>query len=435
MFGNNDQNFNNNFNNNNNYNNNGNNYNGNSIINNNNNNNQNFNNTGYNGISPFENNNQNMGYPGSMSNSWPQQNMMSGFPNQGAMSQPVDIPPVLDPIKPLSSTNNTVAPSMDALNPMNIMPDTLPPSPAEQPMEPSSVGQIEGNVFNYNSELNNAQLNSSELNMPMNNNLNINNSLPGNQINSMALDTQSINDYNQPSVNQSMLESQTQVQNSSQAFENNYNNVSNISSNPVIDNQFSYPLPNDISSTNPQINQANIITSPIENTETVTSNQIDEVANQGVSDFPTMQINDQPSQVAESEEDNADLNNMDDTSSNNVEISDIKLAEDKEKEDINDLGLDSSYTEPDMLEIMDLDSSDEAADILEEVNETKENSLELEENAIENKESVLAEETNIKESVEKIKKLIEEIKYSGIKIELEEFDFEEMYQLVVKINK
>ncbi len=422
MFGNNDQNFNNNFNNNNNYN-------GNSIMNNN----QNFNNPGYNSIPPFENNNQNMGYPGSAQNPWTQQNTMSGFPNQGMMNQPVDIPPVLDPIKPLSDTKNTVAPSMDALNPMNIMPDTLPPSPPlEQSLASSPVEQMESNNFNYNNGLNNDQLNSLELNTPMNNSLNTNNPLSGEQINNMPLGNGPINDYNQTSVDKPTVESQTPIQNLSQPFENNYNNVSNMSSSPVMDNQFNSPLSNDVSPSYPQMNQSNIMNSQVENTETSTLNKIDEVTNQGVSDFSQMQINEPASQVTEDAEDNDDL---DDASSNNVEISDIKLSDDNTKEDINNLGLDSSYTEPDMLEIMDLEASDEPTNSIEEVSKTQENDLEPEEKMIEDEKPVLVDTSNIKESVEKIKGLIEEIKYSGIKIELEEFDFEEMYQLVVKINK
>lgn len=379
MFGNNDQNFNNNFNNNNNYN-------GNSIINNN----QNFSNPGYNGIPPFENNNQNMGYQGPAQNPWTQQNMMSGFPNQGMMEPPVDIPPVLDPIKPLSDTKNTVAPSMDALNPMNIMPDTLPPSPLIEHPVSTPVEQMESNNFNYNIELNTT--------------MNSNNYLSGEQINNMSLGNEPIN---------------------------NYNNMSNISSSSITDNQFNSTIFNNVPPLYPQTGQSNIMNSQVENTETPTLNQIDEVTNQGASDFSPIQIDEQAPQVNEEEEDD----DSDDTSSNNVEISDIKLSEDNTKEDINDLGLDSSYTEPDMLEIMDLESSDEPTTSIEEVSENQGNNFETEEKMMEDVESALVDTSNIKESIEKIKKLIEEIKYSGIKIELEEFDFEEMYQLVVKINK
>ena len=114
-------------------------------------------------------------------------------------------------------------------------------------------------------------------------------------------------------------------------------------------------------------------------------------------------------------------------------------AETKEKEENNDtkltdLGLDESYTEPDMLEIMDIDNEE---------NEKSDHA------ALESKESNTDESININESqntneqllgsvsknVQRIKDLIEELKNNGADIELEEFDFETMYQLIVKLNK
>ena len=113
--------------------------------------------------------------------------------------------------------------------------------------------------------------------------------------------------------------------------------------------------------------------------------------------------------------------------------------ETKEKEENNDtkltdLGLDESYTEPDMLEIMDIDNEE---------NEKSDHA------ALESKESNTDESININESqntneqllgsvsknVQRIKDLIEELKNNGADIELEEFDFETMYQLIVKLNK
>ena len=68
---------------------------------------------------------------------------------------------------------------------------------------------------------------------------------------------------------------------------------------------------------------------------------------------------------------------------------------------------------------------------------------------LESKESNTDESVNINESqntneqllgsvsknVQRIKDLIEELKNNGADIELEEFDFETMYQLIVKLNK
>ena len=41
----------------------------------------------------------------------------------------------------------------------------------------------------------------------------------------------------------------------------------------------------------------------------------------------------------------------------------------------------------------------------------------------------------VQENVEKIKELINELKSNGANIELEEFDFEAMYQLIIKFDK
>ena len=76
------------------------------------------------------------------------------------------------------------------------------------------------------------------------------------------------------------------------------------------------------------------------------------------------------------------------------------------------------YNEPDSLEIMDLDIVNEISD---------ENSSNEEENN--------NEKTSLSDNIEKIKKLVEEMKTLGIKVELEEFDFESMYQLIIKMEK
>ena len=93
----------------------------------------------------------------------------------------------------------------------------------------------------------------------------------------------------------------------------------------------------------------------------------------------------------------------------------IDKKEEKPKQDLSEgdnelleLGIDDSYTEPDTL------------DIMEEEPEAKTISLPTEE---------------VKKIVDSFKTLVEELKKSGDKIELEEFDFEDMYQLIIKIDK
>ena len=108
-----------------------------------------------------------------------------------------------------------------------------------------------------------------------------------------------------------------------------------------------------------------------------------------------------------------------------MDIWNLEKEEEKLKEtSINDLGLDESYTEPDTLEIMDFEN-EEDLDEPEEKNEAETSQ----------KEEITIEPGSISKNVERIKALLEEIKSSGIDLELEEFDFETMYQLIIKINK
>ena len=78
---------------------------------------------------------------------------------------------------------------------------------------------------------------------------------------------------------------------------------------------------------------------------------------------------------------------------------------------LSDLGLDDSYNEPDTLDIMDLNE--------EETSTAKADDSKL----------------STSQMVDKIKDLIENLKSSGAKIDFEEFDFEQMYQLIIKIEK
>ena len=78
---------------------------------------------------------------------------------------------------------------------------------------------------------------------------------------------------------------------------------------------------------------------------------------------------------------------------------------------LSDLGLDDSYNEPDTLDIMDLNEEETST---EKADDSK---------------------LSTSQMVDKIKDLIENLKSSGAKIDFEEFDFEQMYQLIIKIEK
>lgn len=85
------------------------------------------------------------------------------------------------------------------------------------------------------------------------------------------------------------------------------------------------------------------------------------------------------------------------------------------KTDPSILDLNDSYDEEDTLDIMDFEEDN--------VEESAPNGI------------IEQEKPLLMDNVEKIKKLIMELKNSGVDIELEEYDFEHMYQLIVKINK
>ena len=87
-----------------------------------------------------------------------------------------------------------------------------------------------------------------------------------------------------------------------------------------------------------------------------------------------------------------------------------------------------------MLEIMDIDNegnekSDHAA------LESKESNTDESNNANDKQKSNEQLLGSASKNVQRIEDLIEELKNNGADIELEEFDFETMYQLIVKLNK
>ena len=234
----------------------------------------------------------------------------------------VDVPPTLNEIKPLSNDNLNSAPTMDALGPMNIMPENLP----------SNNLNDQGPILNNNIDQD-LNRNNTFNSVPTNNdyfvpNSNINN-IPNTNLESNPVNIESVNTQN------NTLENLYQIKNDS--LNNTLENINNNTNSSISE------LPKE----NP------VIPDIIEN-----------------KNEPTFEISD------------ISLNN---------ESSDLKKAEE------------------DMLDIND-------------VEETK--------NVIEEK----AEKTSEK-IVEKFKNLIEELKLEGKNIEFQEFDFDKLYQLIIKIEK
>lgn len=318
-----------------------------------------------------------------------------------------DVPPDLPPIKNLSDATVSSAPTMDVLGPMNIMPETLPTS--NDPLDAYENGNINLNnngVFNQNVE---------PSFVAPNNQNNFNNDL----LNQSMLDNNT-NIY--PSWNENIYNPQNQNIESTSMPYNGYqpsNGLSNNEYDIINYNTINQPTSivnqtelNDFN--NNTIGFQNSFENPVNDYKTEESNQ-DYTIDQSI-------INDE--QQLESRQD------KEETKDDNIKEYDILQNESLNKEEelketsINDLGLDESYTEPDTLEIMDFEN-EEDLDEPEEKNEAETSQ----------KEEVSLEPESISKNVERIKALLEEIKSSGIDLELEEFDFETMYQLIIKINK
>lgn len=387
------------------------------------NNNQDFNNNNFN---PNQNVN-NMGY---MPSGMQQDNINNFNSNIGFDSQTNEIPPILDPIKPLNESQNVSAPTMDALGPMNVMPESLPvqnSAPIDSnynnmgtsvnPMQTQQVDNYQSptptmpQVDTYPQQNNNYNPPTSPQNLNMmgsfDNGLNqYNNSTSFNQsqqFNNVSISEQQ-QQYNQitPTAPPTMQQFIPPTNNNFGANGLGQTAQPEINSDSVNSSPMSYNPPSD--SPNNFIQPTTLTNNNIESA----INQVNELENNSIEAQEAPTTSDVKEEVAS---ENDDMKVVEPEMENNVEIDDTSLQDDKDE--ITDLGLDSSYTEPDTLEIMDLDSPTESN-----------NSEQIEPTGLE-----------LKQQIEKIKNLVKEIEDSGYKVSIEEFDFEEMYQINLKINK
>lgn len=322
-----------------------------------------------------------------------------------------DVPPDLPPIKNLSDATVSSAPTMDVLGPMNIMPETLPTS--NDPLDAYENG-----------------------------NINLNNNGMFNQNVEPSFVTPNIqNNFNNDSLNQSMLDNNTNIYPSWN--ENIYNpqnqNIESTSmpyngyqpSNGLSNNEYGISNYNTINQPTSIVNQTEL--NDFNNNTTGSQNSFENPVN----DYKTEESNQDytiDQSIINDEQQLESRQDKEEPKEDNIKEYDIlqeeSLNEEKKEEEklketsINDLGLDESYTEPDTLEIMDFEN-EEDLDEPEEKNEAETSQ----------KEEITIEPGSISKNVERIKALLEEIKSSGIDLELEEFDFETMYQLIIKINK
>lgn len=381
----------------------------------------NFNNSN----SLFGNNNQNnnLNHQNGMVNSSLQSN------NNG-----LDVPPELDEIKNLNDATIASAPTMDVLGPMNVMPNSLPTNNNDKLDDyEKGITNINDNNINNDviSNVNNSTIN--DVNSNLNNNFVNNMDVFSNQNVSAPL----YNNYEQNNLMNNDIDNNF-INNAGNFNNQNINTSSSINTfeqNNIVDN-------NELESVKPDYNQtSNFINNNIQNDYELPNKPLEN------NNFNS-KMDEVPSSLNEITTNTIENNNIDNNSiDNNQNISipntllqqqeeppkiendskDYNIVQDKElKEDVSkeDLGLDYSYTEPDVLEIMDLDQEPE--------NENNSNAESLDEN---NKSLVKEEENTTRRAVDKIKSLIEELKTLGYNIEFDEFDFEELYQLIIKLKK
>ena len=313
----------------------------------------------------------------------------------------VDVPPELSEIKNLSDASIATAPTMDVLGPMNIMPNTLPE-------KNDRLDEYErGNV-----PINNQDSGQSNINSFQNqNNIGINNNISGNITNtqnSFQPVNQSMNNYSQNSFQPVNQPINNPINNFNQ--NNSYINEGQING-PQLNNSNQFinqDLNNSINDSSASSVNNDIESNNIENTDTLAPKEIDATSD---------------SNPVNNDVDNSNNINEAEAAKNDYDIvQDENLGEPELKEE-----LDESYTEPDVLEIMDLDTKEETLDEVQEKEEHQDN--------VEQDSNSKIDKPLIKTAVDKIKELVEELKESGIDIEIDEFDFEELFQLVVKLKK
>ncbi len=370
----------------------------------------------------------------------------------GSQINSQDIPPSLDRIKDLNEAPVSEAPTMDALGPMNMMPENNS-QVVTDPLSSYENGNISigttpgfngGNNFPMNGNSNFYGGQSPQINSAQNMQMGFN---QANQFQSQPFLTPQPSQSSQYNnfMNQSSTSFQfqpTQPQNfsnydASQATQNQYNpndfnflinqNINQNSGFGVNENNFSnlnnqsysQPLQNGLANNFSVLGNEDVTSSmeklpPLPVVTPITDEKpedsvIGEKKEDGVIETPKEV---KLEKDVELEEQNDVLNPEKDYDIINESID---KKEEKPKQDLSEgdnelleLGIDDSYTEPDTL------------DIMEEEPEAKTISLSTEE---------------VKKIVDSFKTLVEELKKSGDKIELEEFDFEDMYQLIIKIDK
>ena len=276
--------------------------------------------------------------------------------NFNAVNQ--DAPPVLEPIKNLSDATVVNAPSMEVLDPMNIMPETL-----DRKEPPKQIDPL----------------------VAYDNGINYQNASVEFQENNYITSPETTNNFQIPPVGNNFPTG-------SFNFDIQNENSSNTLSSNITENQ--------------NYESVNL---PLSNLETEQPNKIKiEYENIISQDKNEIVVDNTPEQEKVEEQPSYEI----------VE----KQISSEEKNPMLDLGIDNAYDDIDMLDIVDVD---EEKNIEESGKQTEEPDIE----------TTNEEKPLLADNVNEIRKLINQLKEKGIKIDFEEFDFEHMYQLIIKIEK
>ena len=315
---------------------------------------------------PPQNNNMNSINPQTPLFSGNNYNTLNQDTNSYQNNEPLDVPPQLNEIKNLSDATISYAPTMEVLDPMNIMPE-----------EKTSVDPLEAYDNGY-----------------LNSNMNINPS--DNQINNNPNSISLNNNVPLPKIDNNIYYNT----NASSALINNSNPLNFNNSNPLNFNN----------------NQDNLNTKSISNLIQPNNNFNTNVdLSKNLISQPTTNLDDNHFSIQSNEESNPD-NNINQTKNNNVEntslpyeiIQNKSLNKDTNENESSFLGLDDEFNNDslDMVEIND--------------NVTKE----------ERPEEIAEKGTD---ALERIKALIDNLNKEGKKVDIQEFDFDNLVQLVIKI--
>ncbi len=329
-------------------------------------------------------------------------------PNLTVPTTQMDIPPELGEIKSLNEATVASAPTMDVLDPMNVMKETVSPKDPLDNYENGTLGsfnnasvfpnsnfpfdnmpQVEGipsasvnNIMNNNSFETPLPDQTQTFNPPFNQNNNIIMPNPANyESKSNNLSSQF---ENGPTMKNEGLNSLTNQFNS-MVMPNENNNLSNS-----FDTGYQ-----------PNTTQDNMITSETKEL----NSSLNSVASKSFSFEQPTQTN--TIITVDNEE---HLLPMDQNNEYTI-IQNDDLNKDDNISTLSNLGIENAYDEPDTLDILDI--NEDETDVKPKDEKT----------------------ASVSEIVEKIKELLEELKVEGANVDLEEFDFEDMYELIIKINK